>query len=246
MKITGDLHTHTTYSHSHGKGTMENNVRRALELGLKKISITDHGSGHLFYGVKKEKWREIRQEADRLKEKYPQIEIELGVEANIISMDGTIDVEGEQWELLDVVNVGYHYGVGVKKLSDVFGYYLLNLLAKGFPILRAKAKKLNTRALLLAMEKYDIHMITHPGAKIPVDIRQIAEKAAKKKILLEINAHHEHLSVKDLKVAMEYPVSFAINSDAHESGHVGLVEDGVKIALEAGLDADRIVNMERD
>lgn len=244
MKISGDWHTHTVYSH--GKGSMEDNVLSALEQGLKKISITDHGSGHVFYGVKKHRWAEMRKEADRLKKKYPQIQIELGVEANIISMDGSIDVGPDQWKLMDVVNVGYHYGVGVKKLSDVFGYYLLNLLAKGFPALRGRAKKCNTRAMILAMEKYDIHMITHPGAKVPVDIRQIAEKAAQKNVLLEINAHHGHLTLKDLKVAMEYPVSFAINSDAHESRHVGMVEDGVKIALEAGLDADRIVNMERD
>ncbi|QSX07812.1 PHP domain-containing protein [Alkalibacter rhizosphaerae] len=244
MKITGDLHTHTTYSH--GKGSMEDNVRQALELGLKKIAITDHGSGHLFYGVKKENWKRMRKEADDLQKKYPSIKIELGVEANIISTDGTIDVDKELFQLLDVVNVGYHYGVGVKKISDIFGFYILNLLAKGFPALRGKARRVNTKALLLAMDRYKIRMITHPGAKVPVDMAQIAQKAAKKKVLLEINAHHGHLTAKDVKIAMEYPVKFAINSDAHESRHVGMVEEGIKIAQEAGLDPKRIMNVEGD
>jgi putative hydrolase len=244
MKINGDLHTHTTYSH--GKSSMEDNVRQGIALGLKRIAITDHGSGHVFYGVKKDQWQKMRKEADQLQKTYPQIKIDLGVEANIISTDGTIDVDPEWMGLLDVINVGYHYGVGVKRFSDIFGFYLLNLLAKGFPALRRRATAVNTKALLRAMDKYPIHMVTHPGAKVPVDIGQVAKKAAQKKILLEINTHHLHLSVKDLKVAMEYPVRFAINSDAHESRHIGMVEEGLQIALEAGLDARRIVNAERD
>ena len=40
-----DWHTHTVYSH--GKGTIEDNVRIAHERGLREIAITDHGPGHL-------------------------------------------------------------------------------------------------------------------------------------------------------------------------------------------------------
>ena len=46
-----DLHTHTIFSH--GKGTIEQNVRAALDRGLTHIAITDHGPGHLFYGMKR-------------------------------------------------------------------------------------------------------------------------------------------------------------------------------------------------
>ena len=44
-----DLHTHTTYSH--GKGSVEDNVRAAMNKGLGYIAISDHGPGHIFYGI---------------------------------------------------------------------------------------------------------------------------------------------------------------------------------------------------
>ena len=46
-----DYHTHTLYSH--GKGTIQQNVEAAQRKGLKEIAITDHGPGHILYGVKR-------------------------------------------------------------------------------------------------------------------------------------------------------------------------------------------------
>ena len=49
-KMIFDYHTHTTFSH--GKGSIEDNVKAAVAAGLSGIAITDHGPGHLTYGVK--------------------------------------------------------------------------------------------------------------------------------------------------------------------------------------------------
>ncbi len=57
MKIIGDYHTHTIYSH--GKGTIRENVEAAIERGLEEIAICDHGPGHIIYGAKEKiylKW----------------------------------------------------------------------------------------------------------------------------------------------------------------------------------------------
>ena len=51
MKLYGDYHTHTIYSH--GSGTIRDNVEEALRKGLKEIGICDHGPGHYLYGVKR-------------------------------------------------------------------------------------------------------------------------------------------------------------------------------------------------
>ena len=40
-----DYHTHTVFSH--GKGTIEDNVKAAIDAGLKAVAISDHGPGHL-------------------------------------------------------------------------------------------------------------------------------------------------------------------------------------------------------
>ena len=49
MKILGDYHTHTTFSH--GKGKVLDNALSAKEKGLAEIAIADHGFGHLLYGM---------------------------------------------------------------------------------------------------------------------------------------------------------------------------------------------------
>ena len=45
-----DLHTHTDFSH--GKGSPEDIVRAGIRCGLKRIAITEHAGGHVFYGVR--------------------------------------------------------------------------------------------------------------------------------------------------------------------------------------------------
>ena len=59
-----DLHTHTTYSH--GKGSVENNVRAAFNKNLEYIAISDHGPGHLFYGVNREEFVNLRNDIERM------------------------------------------------------------------------------------------------------------------------------------------------------------------------------------
>ena len=51
MKILADYHTHTIYSH--GKGTIEDNVKVAILKGIETIGISDHGYGHLNLWYKK-------------------------------------------------------------------------------------------------------------------------------------------------------------------------------------------------
>ncbi|MDD6880048.1 MAG: PHP domain-containing protein, partial [Firmicutes bacterium] len=81
-RMVYDHHTHTVFSH--GKGTIEDNVKVASAKGLKSVAITDHGPGHLTYGIKRGKLIGMRQEIERLKPLYPDMEILLGVEANTL------------------------------------------------------------------------------------------------------------------------------------------------------------------
>ena len=96
-----DHHTHTVYSH--GKGTIEDNVRVAAAKGLRSIAITDHGPGHMTYGIDMSKIGEMRDEIKRLSGIYPQVEVLLGVEANTIRNAPYIDLTEEEKEELDIV-----------------------------------------------------------------------------------------------------------------------------------------------
>ena len=108
-RMVYDIHTHTTFSH--GKGSIEDNVKAALERGLSIIGIADHGPGHLTYGVKRKDLPVMREEIRRLQPLYPNIQILLGVEANIITPSGKLDITEKEANDLDYILAGYHYGV---------------------------------------------------------------------------------------------------------------------------------------
>ncbi|MFZ7121704.1 MAG: PHP domain-containing protein [Eubacteriaceae bacterium] len=241
MRLTGDLHTHTNYSH--GKNTIEENIIQAIDIGLEKIVISDHGSGHFLYGVKSNHWMQMREIINDMRKKYPQIEILLGIEANIIGIDGHIDIMEEDFEIYDVIYVGYHYGIVPYSIKDFFMFYCFNFLAKALPFLRKKARVVNTKALLNVMDKYPIFMITHPGAKVPIDIDKIAEKAAQLGIVLEVNASHGHLSEEEINIAKKYQVKFAINSDAHIKENIGEVKKGIDAVKYASIPIENIINV---
>ncbi len=104
-----DHHTHTTYSH--GKGSIADNVRVAAAKGLKSIAITDHGPGHMTYGLDRAKIPQMRAEIAALKKEFPDMEILLGVEANTMRIEPYIDVPASERGDYNILLAGYHYGI---------------------------------------------------------------------------------------------------------------------------------------
>lgn len=139
MRIFADYHTHTVYSH--GKGTIEDNVKRAIEIGLEVIAITDHGPAHVFYGLRKRDFKKMREEIDKINEKYPQIKVLMGVEANLISLEGDIDVPDELMKYLDILLMGYHEGVMPKDFRSTLQLFGKNMASKYFISLREEMRE---------------------------------------------------------------------------------------------------------
>lgn len=230
-----DLHTHTIFSH--GKGTIEDNVRAAIDRGLSYIAITDHGPGHLFYGIKRKDVAVMRKEIDKLNKKYPHINIHLSVEANIIHAANHLDVRSEEFSQYDFVIAGYHYGLPR-------GYCVSNwLYSHGLTLGEKKLKIKNTDMVIKALYENDIAILTHPGDKGPFEMLPIAEACADTDTLMEISTWHPHMTVEEIKIAAETDAQFIISSDAHVPGRIGDFEGGLKRAQEAGLDLSRIVNL---
>lgn len=245
MNLYGDYHTHTIFSH--GSGTIEENVKVAIAKGLKEIAICDHGPGHYLYGVKRKNIPIMRDQIDRLNDKYSgEIKILLGVEANLIGFDGNIDVDDSLIKITDLLLLGYHYGITPHSFRDGLGFYLMNPISKILPISRKSIIELNTQAFIKAIQNHPIDFITHPGSKAKVDIRLLAKEAAKTGTALEINSKHSQLSVESIKIAMEENVDFIINSDAHRPEDVGNVQESIGRAIEAELPLDRIININKE
>lgn len=242
MKVTADYHTHTIYSH--GKGTIRDNVVAAVKKGLNKIVIADHGPGHLTYGVSRKGLKRMRQEINALREEFKDIEILLGVEANIINLDGDLDVDNDILKTIDILLAGFHNGAMFSTLKDWNEIFIKNKISKVLPVWREECRINNTIAVVKALRKYDIAILTHPGAKMDIDTREVAKVAAETNTLLEINSSHGFLNVDYVKIAMKENVKFVIDSDAHKPSDVGSVDNGIAIAIRAGLPLDRIVNIE--
>lgn len=242
MRIFADYHTHTIYSH--GKGTIRENVESAIKKGLREIAICDHGPSHFGFGVKRENFKKMREEINKLNEEFTDIKILLGVEANIISYDGKIDIDEEIMKFLDILLVGFHFGAMPHSVEDAYKMYILNFMGRFSPNIAKKARYLNTKALIQAINKYDIDIITHPGAKVDIDTRELARAASRRGTALEINGSHGHLSLEYIKIAMQENVKFAISSDAHTPEDVGSFDEAIIRAMRAGLISERIINAE--
>ncbi|MDR2157297.1 MAG: PHP domain-containing protein [Clostridiales Family XIII bacterium] len=239
--LIADLHTHTTFSH--GTGSIEDNVRAARAKGVMKIGITDHGPGHLMFGLRRRNIPGMRAEVERLRALYADIEILLGVEANIVNGTGILDVKPSEFKYFDYVIAGYHYAApggnlpvgAVRAARNMIGYHA------GFDARRLMRK--NTKNIIRALERNPIKALTHPGDKAPVDLLEIAVTCAKTRTLVEINTAHRSLSANDLRTMALADVRFIINSDAHTPDRVGDFVSGVNLALDAGIDMSRIVNL---
>ncbi|MCT4662471.1 MAG: PHP domain-containing protein [Tissierellales bacterium] len=243
FKLIGDYHTHTRYSH--GMGSIEDNVKAAISKNLEFIVIADHGP-MCSYGVSKDDYRHMRLEIDCLNKKYKEIEILLGIEANIVDLEGKLDIDGDYIRYSDLLLAGFHFDIVYnEKLKAIRSNLdrrarLKNHIEKS---LYDELKYYYTQSAIKSMRKYDIRILTHMGDGYPIDIEKLASVAAETNTYLEINNFHRYLNCDQIKRALKYKhLKFVINSDAHRSRDVGNVKIAMKVIEKSGLDVSRVEN----
>lgn len=242
MLLFGDYHTHTKYSHNHhGKNTVLENAVCAKSKGLKQIAITDHGYGHLFYGVKRRKVSKLLADIEEAK-KITNMDVLHGIEANFTSLDGTIDVTDEEYEKLDVLVVGHHRFTKAKTIKDFFQLFLANMFGgkKG-----AKRIQRNTQTVLNAMNKYPIDILSHLGYGMPVDIEPIALLAVEKNIYIELNGKKCDFTKEEMQFMINAGVKFIVNSDAHRAIRVGEVHGPINYVIKYKIPSEQLVNLDK-
>lgn len=244
MKVWADLHTHTRYSH--GRGTVRENVEAAIKKGLKAVGISEHGPANIGIGAALDDFKRIKEEIYNLREEYREIKILFGCEANIISVDGKLDLPEKLLEELDYVMVGLHPMVWGSTLRDFFHIFLGNFALKRIARLGPKVMEQNTRALVNAIKNYRIDVITHPGLHVPIDTATLAEAAASRGTALEINAGHGYMTIEYVRIAKSLGAKFTIGSDAHSPEKVGELKRGIEIAVKGGLTEEDVINAGRN
>lgn len=247
MKIKGDYHTHSQYSHGHGD--IEKNVEKAREEGLQEIGITDHGPraySIVRLGIKKpETLLEIKAEINQLQSCFSDVKILTGVEANIINRSGDLDISKEILSELDIVAAGLHLLIIPPDLITAYNLIINNRITYKFiPNKRPTIRRWNTEAVINAVKKYPIDFVTHPGYQIDIDTYSLARVCAREDTCLEINCRHGKLTEDFVRAASETRVKFIINSDAHAPEEVGKLKEGLRLVKELNLDPERIVNLD--
>lgn len=221
-RLKADLHTHTIAS-GHAFSTVNEIAAEACRKGLDLVGITDHGPAlpgapHRFFFACMAFIPEVLH----------GVRILRGIEANIVGKCG-VDLPDALLERLDFVLAGFH---------DQCGY-------------AGEGLKDNTRALIGIMKNPLIRGIVHPGnPRYPIDHVAVLKAAAETKTAIEINnasligsrqgSDENCLEIARLCARFEVPVM--INSDAHIAQSVGDTESALKLARDAGVRWEQIVN----
>ena len=237
MNLWGDYHTHTYYSD--GKSSLEDNVKSAINKGLKQLAITDHSFSHIAHGITREKYDEQTIKINELKDKYKDIEILHGVETNLMSLDGHIDVKKEERNKFDILVMGYHYSYKPMGIKNFFNFWLPGVLN----IKTKRLKRLNTMAYINAIKNNDIDIVAHLNYGIEVDPVEIAKVAKEHGVYIELNAKHLGFTDEVMKEMVKTGVKFIIDSDAHLCDNIGRNNTAYAMITRLNIPLEQIVNI---
>lgn len=243
MILTGDYHTHTPFSH--GKNTVEENAKRAKELGLKQIGISDHGFSHVAFGLKRRALSRYIEECKKASSDLG-IDVLVGIESNICGVGGKADLTEKDYEKFDIYFCGKHVFVWYDKFSDCMGYGLANFFTDKFHL--RPSKKLierNTKAYINTIKNNPIDAITHLNYLCPANALEVAKCASDYGTYIELNSKKTHLTDEELnEIVAKTSARFIINSDAHSASRVGEIARVEEQLLRLDFPLDRIDNID--
>ncbi len=225
--IKGDFHTHTDWSE--GNNTLEEMVEAARKLGYEYIAITDHSKAlGVAHGLDEERIQKQIKEVEKLNDTLEDFHVFTGTEVDI-KADASIDFPDRILRQIDVVVAALHTG-------------------------QKQTRRELTKRLVTAMENGNVDIIAHPTGRIigereayDVDIDAVIEAAARTNTALEINAYPARLDLSDVNArkAKSKGVKLAIGTDAHNTGHLKLMEFGVNVARRGWLEKKDVMNARR-
>lgn len=224
MKYLSDLHTHSIVS-GHAYTTLLENINYCAEKGIKVLGTSEHapsmpGAPHYWYfGNLKVVPRVING-----------VTILKGCEANILDIEGSLDMSDEASKNLDYMIASFHE-----------------------PVFKPRSKEENTLAILNVMDKYDkVEILGHLGnPNYQLNYETIIKKAKEKDIMIEINnssllgSSRIGSDVNCKKVALlckEIGTKVILTSDAHINTCIGVFNKGIELLNEIQMPEELVMN----
>jgi DNA polymerase (family 10) len=222
--IRGVLHNHTTASDGHA--TLEEMALAARNLGYEYLGIGDHSQSlAVANGLTPDRVREQWAEIDALNKKLKGVRILKGTECDILQ-DGSLDFDNDLLAGFDyvVISVHSHFHLPVEEQTE----RVCKALAHPASTILGHA----TGRLLLRREGYKL------------DIDKVLQTAAKHGKMIEINAQPDRLDLDwtHVKRAKALGIPLVINTDAHSTGELKLVQYGVNVARRGWLTEADVFN----
>jgi DNA polymerase (family 10) len=223
-QIRGDLHLHSDRSPD-GRMSLEEILLAAVDRGYEYVLITDHTIGLRFGGLDGAGLRAQAVEIEETRSRFPDLVVLHGAELNI-ARDGTLDIDDETLEILDLAVVGLHSYFDLDRSEQTSRI----VRAMGHPVVKVLAHPTGRR------------IGTRPS--VDLDIEAIIEAAVEHDVALEVNGHRDRLDLSAplIEKALVADAVLAANSDAHRIGEMGNVANSVGTMQRAGVGPESVIN----
>lgn len=222
MEILVDTHAHSVAS-THAYSTVNEYFIEAKKKGLQMFSLTEHGpempdSPHPWHFGNRKVLPRVLDNVAMLR----------GMEANILPMEGGLDVTEHMYGYLDFVIASFHE-----------------------PVFNPENRQTNTRAVINTIETGLCQILGHLGnPNYPLDYAEVIRAAKDHNVLIEINNSsltHSRQGSKDnclqiLKQVEQLNWKVCIGSDAHVAYDVGNVTEATMLVEQLGFPEEKVVN----
>lgn len=222
--VRGDLHMHSTSSD--GANSIEEMAKAARELGYEYIAITDHSQSlRIANGLDEKRLEEQLERIDVLNEGLHGIRILKSAEVDILQ-DGSLDYSNKLLKKLDLTVCSIHSRFAMDKTQQ-------------------------TERIMRAMDNPHFNILGHATGRLllsregyELDIERVLKHARQTGCFVEINSSPNRLDLSDInaKLAKDIGVMVAVNTDAHSTKELQLIEAGINQARRGWLSKEDVLN----
>ena len=226
--IVADMHTHTLAS-THAYSTLTEMVDAARDKGLYAIAVTDHA--RKMPGAPREWYFGSLYQIPLM---FHGVKCVMGIEANVIDFNGTLDIEYEDYKNIDWVVASIHEIPGIHLDNPTVGK--------------------TTDLWMKVAQNPLVNVIAHSGSPLfEYDYETVIPEFGRRHKLVEINSHTFDVRAanapyckKIAQACIKHGVPIIVNSDAHFQTEVGNLRKALDLLESINFPEELIVNSSVD